>query len=331
MIIKKYIEFIKESSDDFNSLGEWIESISDDDYVMNIVNRYLGEIGSDIELSNAINLLDEVEQADIKSQVEDYLQNGLVEIEPQIVTSTDMEELTENLEAMVESPMVQQEISVAGKGVFSSFLKTLTALGRKESSPDYENCPENFLIFYNYKDLNANDVKSIFGRFKSLLRYSDMIDYGKNEINLYFGIKCDGQFEYGISYDVLSPIGQFKLSKSSIKWLVQQQSKSAQSLKKELVNLTPSDILLLGKIKTDMKEYNPGYHEKRSYPTINDRVISFGYYGIGKWDNGKLDEGEYMNIKNNFTTWVISKRWGSKVLISVNPQSFWLHIHLKLK
>ena len=330
MIIKKYIQFIKESSEDFKSLGEWIESISDDDYVMNIVNRYLGDIGSDIELSNAINLLDEVEQNDIKAQVQDYLENGLVDIEPQMVASTDLEELTEALETL-EEPIIQQEINVAGKGVFSSFLKSLTALGRKESSPDYENCPKDFLIYYNYENLNTNDVKIIFSRFKSLLRYSDKIDYGKNEINLYFGIKCDGQFEYGISYDNLLPIGQFKLSISSIKWLVQQQSKSAQSIKKELVNLTYNDILTLGKIKMDMVDFNPGYHEKRSYPTITDRVISFGYYGIGKWDNGKLDEGEYMNIKNNFTTWVISKKWGGKVLVSVKPQSFWLYIHIKLK
>jgi len=330
MIIKKYIEFIKESSEDFNSLGEWIESISDDDYIMNIVNRYLGDIGPDIELSNAINLLDEKEQKDIEAQVNDYLENGIVDVEPQIVTSTDLEELTEALEAM-PTPTIQEEITVAGKGVFSSFLKTLTALGRKESAPDYENCPEDFLIFYNYKGLDSNDVKSIFNRFKSLLRYSDMIDYGKNEVDLYFGIKCDGQFEYGIKYDTLSPIGQFKLSASSIKWLVQLQSKSAQSIKKELVNLTYSDVLLLGKIKMDMKGFNPGYHEKRSYPTISDSVISFGYYGIGKWDNGKLDEGEYMNMKNNFTSWVLSKKWGSKVLISVKPQSFWLYIHIKLK
>jgi len=329
MIIKKYIQFIKESSEDFKSLGDRVDSLSNDDYIMNIVNRYLGDIGPDIKLSNAINLLDENEQRDIESQIDDYLQNGLIEIEPKILASIDIEELTEALEA----PVVQQEqeISVAGKGVFSSFLKSLTALGRKESNPDYENCPEDFLMFYNYKNLDSNDVKLIFSRFKSLLRYSNMIDYGKNEINLYFGIKCDGQFEYGISYDSLLPIGQFKLSASSIKWLVQIQSKSAQSLKKELVNLTYSDILLLGSVKRDMKEFNPGYHEKRSYPTITDKVISFGYYGVGRWDNGKLDDGEYMNIKNNFTTWILSKKWGGKVLISVNPQSFWLYIHIKLK
>ena len=148
---------------------------------------------------------------------------------------------------------------------------------------------------------------------------------------MYFGIKCDGTFEYGILYEKFIPIGRFKLSQSIIKWIVQLDSKSASSLKKELVNLNYTDILLLGKIKTDMKDFNPGYHEQKSKPTIIDKVISFGYYGIGKWDNGKLDEGELLNIKTNFIAWVMNKKWGDKVLISVKPQSFWLFIHIKLK
>ena len=102
-------------------------------------------------------------------------------------------------------------------------------------------------------------------------------------------------------------------------------------MKKEIVNISHTDMLLLGKIKTDMKDFKPGYFEKESKPTISDKVISFGYYGIGKWDNGKLDEGELLNIKNNFTAWVMTKKWGQKVLISVKPHSFWLYVHIKLK
>ena len=113
----------------------------------------------------------------------------------------------------------------------------------------------------------------------------------RNELTLYFGLNCSGQFEYGIEYDVRFPIGQFKLSQSVIKWICQLESKSASSLKKELVNLTLSDIITLGKIKMDMKDFNPGYHEKRLSPMLKDRVISFGYYGVGRWDNGKIDEG----------------------------------------
>jgi hypothetical protein len=130
---------------------------------------------------------------------------------------------------------------------------------------------------------------------------------------------------------VLKPIGQFRLSQSVIKWICQIESKSASSLKKELVNLTLADVITLGKIKLDMKEFNPGYHESKDVVKIQDKIISFGYKGLGKWDNGKFDEGEFMNIKNNFTTWVMTKRWGGKVLISVKPTSYYVYIHIKLK
>jgi hypothetical protein len=322
-MIKRYLQFIRENQfSGFNSLGEWIESLMDDEYIRNIVARYTGDIDPSIQISNAINILDNKVQDEIKEQIDSYLQNGIEDKDPEIITSTETDDLMES--------MVQGEISVAGKGIFSSFLKSLTALGQKESNPNWDKCPEDFLIYYHF-DLNSQDVKIVFSRFKSLIRYENFIDYGKNEISLYFGIKCNGQFEYGIAYDILNPIGQFKLSKSTINWILKLESKSAQSLKKELVNLSHSDILTLGSIKMDMKNFNPGYHEKRSYPTLKDRVISFGYYGVGKWDNGKLDDGELMNIKNNFNTWIISKKWVGKILFSINPQSFWLWIHIKIK
>jgi hypothetical protein len=318
-MIKRYLEFIKEDLNEFNSLGEWIESLIDDEYIRNIVARYTKDSDKDIQLSNAINILDDKTQLEIKQQVEDYLQNGIEEKDPQFLTSTDLEPLTES------------EITVSGKGIFTSFLKSLTALGQKESQPGWEKCPEGFLIYYYFPNIESESVKQIFSRFKSLSRYLDLVDYQKNVTDLYFGIKCDGQFEYGLHYENNLPIGQFKLSQSVIKWICQLESKSASSLKKELVNLTLVDIITLGKIKMDMKDFNPGYHEKRLSPMLKDRVISFGYFGVGRWDNGKIDEGELMNIKNNFTTYLLSKKWGSKVLISVKPNSFWLYLHLKLK
>jgi len=342
MIIKKYIDFIKEDKKGFSNLGEWIDSLSDDEYVMDIVNRYLKDFDPAIELSNAINLLDDREKADIKSQVEKYLSGGIEDKDPVVLTSTrniNVFNSTNGTSNQVGFGLVGdkfigesiEEITVSGKGVFTSFLKVLTALGRKESKPNYKDCPEDFLLFYYYDELNCDDVNSIFSRFKSLSRYSNIFDYQKNQISLYFGVRCDGQFEYGFGYDNLTPMGRFKLSKSTIKWIVQLQSKSAESLKKELVNLSFNDITILGNIKRDMKDFNPGYHESKLYPYISDKIISFGYKGVGKWDNGKLDQGEYINIKNNFSTWVLNKKWGDKVLVSIQPKSFWLNIHLKLK
>ena len=121
-MIKKYLEFIKENKEDFNSLGEWIESLYDDEYVKNIVNRYISEISSDIRLSNAINTLEQSEQDDIKSQIDTYLQNGIEDKEPEVIVSTEINE--------------SSEITIAGKSIFNSFLKVLTALGQTEKGPN---------------------------------------------------------------------------------------------------------------------------------------------------------------------------------------------------
>ena len=224
-----------------------------------------------------------------------------------------------------------EEISVSGKGIFSSFLKSLTALGQKDSSPSWDQCPNNFLLYYHYPNMDAESVRQVFSRFTSLTRYLNYIDSGKNEVDLYFGIKCDGQFEYGIKYEEITPLGRFKLSLSTIRWMLKIDSKSASSLKKEIVNLNYNDILTLGLIKTNMNEFNPGYHEKKGSIILNDKILTFSYYGAGNWNSGKLDDGEFNRIKTDFHNWVLTKKWGSKVLISVKPESFWVYINIKLK
>ena len=53
-MIKRYLEFIRESDETgFDMFGQWVESLYSDEYVKNIVNRYIGEIGSDIRLAIA--------------------------------------------------------------------------------------------------------------------------------------------------------------------------------------------------------------------------------------------------------------------------------------
>ena len=145
-MIKRYLEFIKEDYNGFNTLGEWIESLMSDEYVRNIVARYTKDSDASIDLSNAINVLDDKTQQEIKAQVDHYLENGIEEKDPQFLISTDIESLTESL---------SDEITMAGKGIFTSFLKSLTSLGQKEGQPSFEKCPENFLLYYYYPNLQS--------------------------------------------------------------------------------------------------------------------------------------------------------------------------------
>ncbi len=97
-MIKRYLEFIKEDFNGFNTLGEWIESLSDDPYIINIVSRYTNEIDPDIEILNAVNLLDPKTQMEIKGQIERYLEYGIEDKEPEVLVSTETDELLESTE-----------------------------------------------------------------------------------------------------------------------------------------------------------------------------------------------------------------------------------------
>jgi hypothetical protein len=321
MIIKKYLRFISESNEygEYPSFGEWIESLYDNEYIKNIITRYTSEIPLDINLSNALNILDGKIQKEIKYQIDEYLNKEIEDKNVSITTSTDIEEVSEDL-------------SVAGKGTFSSFLKSITALGKKNNIANWEKCPNDFLLFYLISDLDTEIVKSIFNRFKSLTTHSEYIDYTNLQTNLYFGIKCNGVLEYGImNNDNMNIIGQFKLSKSAINWIVTSNLSSLESLKKEIVNLSYNDLINLGKIKNEITSYSPGYHEKRLLPILKDRILTFGYYGIGKWENGKIDEMELQTIKDSFIDWLSTKPWMDKILISLKANSFWLYINIKIK
>jgi len=87
-MIKKYKHFIKEDADNF---GEWVENYSDDEYVKNIINRFIKDIDPTIRVANSINLLDDNEQADIKSQIEEYLANGIEDKETSVSVRTIIE------------------------------------------------------------------------------------------------------------------------------------------------------------------------------------------------------------------------------------------------
>lgn len=317
MNIKRYKEFVNEAN---QNLGARVEAMyDDDDYVKNIVNRFIGEVPSDVRLSNAVNMLDDKLQKEIAHLLDEYQSKGIEEKEPVVSFSTDLEPLTES------------EVTPGGKGAFTSFLKVMTALGQKDVRPDFEACPQEFILFYPSANIETSTLKSVLGRYRSLARFVEDVDYTQNELRLYYGVTCDGDIEYGAIAEEKSRFGGFRLTQSSIKWINTLELKSLFSLKKELVNLSQKDLKTMGSIKDDLISYNPGYSEGTMAPTISDRIMSFGFKGVGRWDNGVLDEGELQNLKSNFVSWVMGKKWSDKVLISLKAGSYWLYIHVKLK
>jgi hypothetical protein len=313
-MIKKYIDFVQESfnQEEHHSLGEYIEGLSkDDQYIQMLIGEYTKDIDASISVSNAINVLDDMDKVELLKRVENHL-NG-VEDELSVGTSTPVNLLEESY----------------GKNILTTFMKCLTALGFKDNTPESKEVPSEFLIFFKFIGVDSSKIESVFKRFKSLS--SIQIDYSQPKMGLYFGIKNDGNFEYGYYYDELVPIGQFKLNKSTYNSLKLSDLKATSGLKKELVNLKLEDIILMGKIKLEMDKFNPGYFEQKMIPNINDRIMTFGYYGVGKWDNGQLSENDLMSVKDNLKLFLSKYKWSEKIQISLVPSKFWIYVNIKLK
>lgn len=228
---------------------------------------------------------------------------------------------------------ILESTQIGGKALLVTFMKCLTALGQKNNNPALEFTSKDFLIFYDFKDLDPQKVKGVFGRFKSLSHFQHLIDYDQHTISLYFGIKCNGTFDYGVrNSDILKTIGNFKLNQSGINSIIRIESLSAGSIKKELVNLSPKDIVLMGVIKNEILKFSPGYHDSHLVPKIKEKVMEFGYQGFGRWENGQINTLDIERLKNNLKIYLSKYRWCDKVLVNVRPEaSFWIKIYIKLK
>jgi hypothetical protein len=319
-MIKSYLKFVNEnySEDEHGTLGEYAEMLAkEDDYIKMIIGQMTGDIDPQIRLSNAVNLLDEFTKIELLKRIENYLQEKQGELKVSTV-----------IDASKIKPM-EVVTEAYGQNILTTFFKCLTALGLKDNSPQTTDVPEEFLIFFKFTNLESSKIAGVFSRFTSLKSIN--IDYTNPNMGLYFGIKCDGNFEYGYYYDQLIPIGYFQLKKSTYNSLKLSELKSTSGLKKSIATLSFEDIQLLSKIKTEMSQFNPGYFEQKMVPQLLDRTITFGYLGLGKWDNGQVDLGELENIKQNLKNFLIKFKWSDKILISVKPQNLWILIQIKLK
>jgi hypothetical protein len=307
-MIKKYFEFSQYGN--HNTLGEYIESLCNDEFIKSIVGEYTKEMDPQIRVSNSVNLLGDYEKIQLLKRIESHL-NGS-DSEPQITASVDVgEEIDESY----------------GKGIFTTFLKCLTALGLKDNQPIKET-PDNFLILFKFEKLDYLKVESVFKRFKSLQILD--IQYTP-DMGLYFGIKINGFLEYGYIDDKMNKVGEFPLKKSTLNWIKISDLKSLSGIKKSLTDLSYNDIILLGKIKSEMGKFKPDYFEQKMTPHVQDKMIVFGYYGYGNWNMGKLNDTDLIKIKESVKEYLSNYRWSSNVLVNITPSKFWTYIKIKIK
>ena len=227
----------------------------------------------------------------------------------------------------MNTPNFETFSDLAGKNLFMCFFKILTALGCVHTK--HTNSPTSkFILSYITPEIEKEKLINVFNRYEYYSKYvTDIMENTK----LYYGINVDGNIEYGMYSDKNYQMGLFKLTESRFNWILLIKQKSAANLKADIIRLDSKKIMLLGKIKKTMSEFRPGVFEKRGNTTLNGEVISFPFYGAGKWLDGQIDKESYEVILKTVNAFLMKNNWYKQIQYSVNAHEFWITINIKLK
>ena len=307
-MIKKYPEFKKLR--EYPNLGNWVESLcQNDEFIRSIVGEITRDVDPKVGVSNAVEVLDNSKKLELVNRIQSYLDG--VDSTPDITTSVDVD-------GKIEESF--------GKGIFTTFLKCLTALGLKDNSPS--DSPSNdWIVYFEFKNLDPFKVNSVFSRFKSLSQIDLNFTY---DVSLYFGIKDSLILEYGWFDKTHNQIGKFPISRSVINWIKTSNMKSLTGIRKFLLNISKEDIQIFSKLKSHIQNLEIG-GSKIMIPKISDRVITFGWYGVGKWEDSKMSSENLEVIKDKIRNHILKLKFNEKLLISVTADNFWLYLKIKLK
>lgn len=313
--VKSYSSFILENK----TTAEQIVSLVDgDSYAQSLVSKYCGDLDPTIDLLTSISLLDTKEQEEILHKIRKYKLKKTID-DARIDTHTDLN-------------MLESNTPLAGKNLFQCFLKTLTALGQKNIIANWQESPDEFILYFLSEEIDYLEIRLVTSRFKYLDMMIERELSTSQKAKLYFGLKTDMTMEFGINFiDNTKKVGEFKFTEETLLTFSSSTFLALSNFKKIMSKIGFDKLKILAKVKKELINFQPGYHEEKSKPVIKDDVISFGYFGIGAWNDGFMDNNEYENLKSNLRNYLIQFPWVDDVKMSVVTKNLWVYINLKPK
>jgi hypothetical protein len=280
-----------------------------------VISEYTKGIDPTVRIANAVNTLDKHTQELILK---------LIQSEDSPAEPVEVTPLT--------SISYNESNQTGGKNIFKCFLKVLSALGQKDCQINWQKVPDNYLALFITNPVDFELAKTVMSRylyFDNFIRQSS----GQTSIaKLYFGITDDLYLKYGFLIDDKpNLLGQFLLTQGTYNYIMTMDLKSSENLKKFLVALTPKRLNILSKIKSVMKDFFPGSSDSKIKPTIQNEIITYGFQGLGKWDNGIIDAGELSNIKSNLQQFLVQFPWTDDVQYNITSSEGWVFFNLKIK
>lgn len=318
-MIKRYFSFIKENYNGFDTLAEYIEYLAkDNEYAKKVVADFTQDIDPDVRISNAVNTLDKHTQEVILKLIEDEKNNVIPEVEVEANPHT--------------SIRFNESQETGGKNIFKCFLKVISALGQKDCNIDWKSTPQDYISLFVTQSLNLDQIKSVMSRYPYFDNFIKSQSEKSNMCKLYYGIRNDLNLEYGIMINNFPvTLGNFILTRGTYNFIMTLDLKSSSNLKKFLVAFDLSKLNILSKVKSVMVNFFPGQSESKLEPTITGDIISYGFQGLGNWDNGQVDTGELENIKSNLKSFLMQYKWSDKIQFNVVPSDHWVFLNIKVK
>jgi len=302
--IKRYNKFLENIS-----FGKYVEKHMKDENLKRMILPYLNGYEKDLNISNIVDLLDKNDKQSIINIIDNYYTNGLT---PQTEVNTSSNVILES----------------SGKGVFTTFLKSITALTKTLIKKE----KEEYLLYYQTNILDYDLVNDVFNRFKSLSFYITDIDIKSKNITIFYGLNDDLDVKYGILVgDKEYLFGYFKLTKSSFNSLKVNNSKSSTLFIKELDNLSVDDLNIFKIVKKNINNIPIFEFKNKTIPTITNGLLKWGYYGLGTWKNGDLVEEDLLSYKNNIKNWILNSKLDNKILFRIYTSNFWFMVEIKIK
>ena len=313
--IKKFEKFLLENT----KAEEIVRLAGEDSYSLELISSYCKKVDTSVDLVSAVSLIDEKTQDKILSLIKKY-KVVRKEEDSEVFANTDLNLLDESISTL------------AGKNLFNCFLKIFSALGYKNVQPNWKSTPNDFLIYYTTDEIDYLEIRTVTARFRHLDELLEKLQTSTQNAQIFFGLKTDMTVEYGILFqDNLNKIGEFKFAKGTYNNLLMSNYLALINMKSFLSDMGFERVKLLCRIKREMINFNPGYFEDKLKPYITNDIITFGFFGIGRWDNGVMDEYEVESVKNNLKSFLLHFKWSQDVKVSVVAKNFWVYINIKLK
>jgi hypothetical protein len=285
----------------------WVSNLTEKDpSLLDIIDEYIEDKDPTIGLENLLDTLNSSQKENLRKRIEDKLSKD----SPKQVTTS-----------------IQSIDPIRQKTLFKLFVKTLSFIDGIE----VEKKPKrDWLVYFTTKKIWREKLLNLSTRITSINQEVEKIPGDQKWVKAFWGVKNDGLFCYGFyTKSEFYPIQEVKFTGNFSRYISSLGAKILWEIKRDFMEVTPQNLLLLGKIKTSVDEFD--FPSSDKFSLWEKHLLHFSWYGLGVWSSREIDTSSFEKIKEEIKEKLRSYRWSNKVKISLRAEEFWIHLYIQIK